>query len=450
MREFLAEAFAGLWVGGEVQRPRRSARGHVYFELVEKGRGDQIVGRLDAVIWRREAQRLLPSLQRAGVALEEGTELRCFGTLDFFPPSGRVQISVSGLDPLFSVGALARRRQQTLQALADAGMLERNAALTLPEAPLRIGLVGSRGSAGVEDFLATLRASPYAFAVELVHAGVQGASAESELVAALGRAERMRARARSDRGRGCEVVVLVRGGGARGDLAAFDGRRLAEAIARASVPVLTGLGHEIDQAVADRVAHRAFKTPTGVAEFLVQRVAAFEERLLGAARSVAWAASRRLELDERRLERVGDRMAMVGQRLELRRHRLDRLAERLATRVHGRVDALRRVLQSQAARLAGPSAQRPIERGRDAEAALRQRLVVLARQRLATWADLLQRQQRLVEELAPERVLARGFSITRDAHGALVRSANAVQAGDELHTVVARGGRLTSRVVARH
>jgi exodeoxyribonuclease VII large subunit len=398
-------------------------------------------------LWRRDAQRLLPALRRAGVELAEGTALRCFGSVDFFPPTGRLQLTVSGLDPLFSVGALAQRRRETLEALASAGLLERNASLRLPEAPLRVGLIGSQGSAGVEDFLATLRATSYAFEVELVHAGVQGAAAEGELVAALERLERQRGRAGA--AADSEVWVLVRGGGARGDLAAFDGRRLAEAIARASVPVLTGLGHEIDEAVADRVAHRAFKTPTGVAEFLVQRVVAFEARLLAGVRGIAWAASRRLAFDERRVERCRDRLAMVAQRLELRRSRVDRLADRLGTVAQGRLRALTDALESLSGRLAGPAAWRPISRGALAESSFRRRLASASVQRLRLWEERLRQQQRLLEELSPRRVLARGFSITRDANGALVRSVHQLAVGDVLHSELERG-RLDSRVVVKH
>src|SRR5581483_3981355 len=227
IRAFLGEAFPGVWVSGEVQRLRPSRNGHLYFELVEKGQGDQIVGKLDAVIWRTDLQRLKKELQTTGQELVEGIEVRCLAGVEFYPPGGRMQLCVRELDALFSLGLLARRRQETLAFLAEAGLLERNRALPLSPVPLRIGLVTSHGSAAFHDFVTTLRDSGYCFEVTLVHAAVQGPLAEREVASAL------RALARL----GVDCAVLVRGGGARSDLAAFDSRRIAEAIARLPVPV---------------------------------------------------------------------------------------------------------------------------------------------------------------------------------------------------------------------
>src|SRR6185503_5715670 len=150
----------------------------------------------------------------------------------------------------------------------------------------------SHGSAAFHDFFTRLRDSGYRFEVVLVHASVQGPPAEREVASALRALAALRV----------DCAVLVRGGGAKSDLAAFDSRRIAEAIAHSTVPVLTGLGHEIDRSVADLVAHTAFKTPTMVAEFLVRRVEE-ADRLLGeAARRLATAA----------LERLATERAAVG------------------------------------------------------------------------------------------------------------------------------------------
>ena len=247
LKLFLAEAFPGVWVAGEVQRLRESRNGHVFFELVEKGRGDEVVGKLDAVLWRTDHLRVRRELARAGQQLAEGVEVRCLAQPDFYTPTGRLQLTVREIDPVFSLGLMARRRQETLDALAAAGLLERNKALVLPPVPISIGLVTSHGSAAFHDFLATLRDSGFAFRVYLVHVAVQGREAERDVPGALRAAAALPV----------DCVVLVRGGGARAELAVFDSHRIAEAIATLRVPVLTGLGHEIDLAVADLVAHAA-------------------------------------------------------------------------------------------------------------------------------------------------------------------------------------------------
>lgn len=376
-----------------MQRLRPSAAGHQYFDLVEKGEGaarDQVVGVLSAVIWKGEYLRLRPVLERAGERLAEGLRIRCRVSVDFYPPGGRLQIQIREIDPTFTLGDLAQRRLETLAALAEAGLMERNKDLELPPLPLAIALVTSVGSAAYHDFLATLRESGYAFRVLAVHSAVQGAEAERSLPGALALA------AASP----CDCVVLIRGGGAKSDLAVFDSQAVAEAVARAAKPVLTGLGHEIDEAVADLVAWRSFKTPTKVAEELVARIANAE------------AAAERLREQMMRQARLavaeaGGRLARAERRAVAARARLAQAGLRLATLAEG----LRRVAR---------------HRLRSAE------------QQLASWA-------RLVAELAPARTLARGFSITRDATGAVLRDPAAVAAGTAIATELA-AGLLFSRV----
>ncbi|HEX2254211.1 MAG TPA: exodeoxyribonuclease VII large subunit, partial [Thermoanaerobaculia bacterium] len=312
IRQLLSGAFPSLWITGEVQRVNESRRGHLYFELVEKGAEDEICGRLDAVVWRSDWQRVRRALAASGQGITEGLEIRCRGAVDFYGAGGRLQLVVREVDPVFSLGLLERRRRETLAALEAAGLLEANRARLLAELPLRLALVTSHGSAAYHDFVSTLSESGYGFQVLLVHAAVQGVAAEREIVSALALAGRA----------GADCVVLIRGGGSRSDLAVFDSRAVAEAVARAPVPVLTGLGHEIDESIADRVAHTPLKTPTKVAEFLVERVLRAERRadeLAGALRQTS-------------LDRLRDGREALGSAergVELARMRLASAAARL-------------------------------------------------------------------------------------------------------------------------
>ncbi len=378
---------------GEVQRLRPSAAGHQYFDLVEKGEGaarDQIVGVVSAVIWKGEYLRLRPVLERAGERLADGLRIRCRVSVDFYPPGGRLQVQIREIDPTFTLGDLAQRRLETLAALAEAGLMERNKALELPPLPLAIALVTSAGSAAYHDFLATLRESGYAFRVLTVHSAVQGAEAERSLPGALALAAASV----------CDCVVLIRGGGAKSDLAVFDSQAVAEAVARAAKPVLTGLGHEIDEAVADLVAWRSFKTPTKVAEELVSRIANAEIAMARLREQLARQA--KLTLAE-----ADGRLARAERRAVAARARLAQAGLRLAALAEG----LRRVAR---------------HRLRSAE------------QEVGAWT-------RLVAELSPARTLRRGFSITRDAAGAVLRDPAAVAAGSAIETELA-GGLLHSRV----
>jgi exodeoxyribonuclease VII large subunit len=428
IQTLLRRNFPAVWVSGELQRLNLRPNGHRYFELVEKGEGDQVVGKLDAVVWKGDWQRIAPVLVRHGQALAEGLALRCRVTVDFYPPFGRLQLHVREIDPVFTLGELARRREETLGELARLGLLDANRERLLPELPLYVALVAARDSAAYHDFLATLRESGYGFRVTFVHSAVQGLEAERQVASALAAAALA----------GADCIALVRGGGAKSDLAAFDSREIALAVARSPLPVLTGLGHEIDFAVADRVAHRSFKTPTKVAEFLVARLEAAElavtrlrDRLRRAPRTALGAARERLLDAERRSVVARARLADALARLAALAAALARAGRRT---LRGAAQAPREL----AARL-GRSAPRQLERGARELVVGGWRLVGAARARLETERARLDGRARLVAGLAPERTLGRGFSVTRDGAGRIVRDPAAVAAGDPLITTLARG-----------
>jgi exodeoxyribonuclease VII large subunit len=432
VRSFLAEAFSSVWVVGEVQRLREGRPGHLYFELVEKDDADHVSGKLDAVLWRGDRWRVERALGGAGLA--EGVEVRCRADLDLYPPAGRLQLAVREVDPVFTLGHLERRRRETLEALAAAGLLEANRALALPEVPLALALVTSHGSAAYHDFLTTLGDSGWGFRVLVLHAAVQGRSAARELVSALAEAGRS----------GADCVVLVRGGGARSDLAVFDHRAVAEAVARCPLPVLTGLGHEIDLAIADRVAHTRLKTPTEAAAFLVERVERAERARAEAAAAIARAARERLRAAGERVGRADKGVEMARLRLAAAGDRLDALTRAVARAAGARMAAgalRRRELASRVAaaapRLLARRAAEPVRLGRE--------VARLAGGRLREAGARLAGLERLTSQLTPQRLLERGFSITRDAAGAVLRDPARAAAGDRITTTLA-GGLLASRV----
>ncbi len=420
MKGLLGDAYPSVWIAGEVQRLRTAARGQLYFELIEKGRGDRVQAKLDCVVWADDRPRVEAVLREAGVELEEGVVLRCAGRPDFWPGGGRFQFVVADVDPLFSLGALEKRRRETLRALEAAGLLELNKRLPLAAAPLDIGLVTSEGSAAYHDFLDTLQNSGFGFRVVLVHSAVQGATAEAEI----GRAfELLSAFTRG--GRRLDAIALIRGGGSRADLATFDSRSVARAVAQSPVPVICGVGHQIDVSISDMVAHTTCKTPTEAAETLVSRVGAADSRCRGLERDLARSAERTLSAAERSVRETG---RTLGRRAETA---LVRVAERL---------------RSAATRLPGPS-RRLLTDARKQERGRRARLLRGAFQPVHRAAEQVEAHGRLCDQLSPERTLARGFSLTRRVDGRLVRRVDDVAADAELRTQVS-GGTIRSRVLS--
>lgn len=434
IRDVLGQTFPAVWVAGEAQRVRPSARGHLYLELVEKGERDEIVGKLDAVVWQRDWAKVQRALAATGQKLGDGMQIRCRASLDFYGPGGRLQLCVREIDPTFTLGMLEIRRRETLAALEAAGLMERNRSVPLSELPLTIALITSHGSAAYHDFLSGLTESGYGFRVLFVHAAVQGKEAEREVCSALA----------SLVGLPIDCAVLIRGGGSRSDLAVFDSRAIAEAVARAPFPVLAGLGHEIDRSIADMVAHSTFKTPTKVAEFLIERIGrqdqALEElrrRLLREAEEPLRAARESLGRAERGVALARMRLATAGNRIEEMARALGRLGRTALRRAERRGDELRVRLSGQAPRLLEQGERERVRRG--------ERIAASARSRVREVSARLQGMERLCAQLGPERTLERGYSITRTASGAVVRDPGQVAAGELLVTQLA-GGNFKSRV----
>ncbi len=427
-----------VWVRGEVQNLKRSQNGHTYFTLVEKagGRGDQVRAKIDVTLFRDDRRSVDRAIKEVpGAELGNDVEVRIRGRIELYAPQGRVQVVMTGIDPVFTVGGIAAGRERVLRALAAEGVLDVNGRLPMPLVPLRVGLVTSAGSAAYHDFIQELSTSGFAFEVGVVDVRVQGAAASRRIVYGL----------RQLALRDLDVVVVVRGGGSRADLAPFDTDVVARVIAAMPMPVITGVGHEIDRSVADEAAHTSCKTPTACAQVLVARVQAFEGRLGAASHRVVSRARARTAMARRELDEA-TRRVQRGLPAALGRERAQ------VERRHGRLDELARLRLRDASRRLDDRSRRVPElaRGhlRDASRDLddcARRATEQARARLRESLLALDTSAATVRALDPRRVLDRGYSITRDERGRAIRRAEGAAVGATLHTELADGA-LVSRV----
>lgn len=433
IRQTLARRFPEeLWVEGELRGLKRhAASGHVYFELADPSAdGRQADAVIQVALYRTDKEAVNRLLRRTGsVRMADGVHIRIRGTLDYYPPQGKLQLRMRWIDPEHTLGRLEAERRRLVAALVDEDLLERNRRLPYPLLPLRVGLVTSHGSAAQEDFLHELAASGLAWRVTCVAAAVQGPGAERELVAALQTLAR----------HPVDVIALIRGGGARTDLAAFDGELLARAIASVGVPVLTGIGHETDRAVADLVAARPAKTPTACAAELVRDATAAHDRARRAWSAIAERARVDLALGHATIDRVAHRVTDAGRR------QLDRqgaTVDLAAARVRRNASLAPGTAADDLDRLGGAiasGARRRLDRAASAGHEHRRRLVTRGPRAVRrVEADLAARSAR-VEAADPARLLARGWSITRTADGRAVTSVAALSPGERLVTTVADG-----------
>jgi exodeoxyribonuclease VII large subunit len=420
IRDGLRQQFpTAFWVVGEVIDFDKSAgREHRFFQLAEKARGQpRAVAVVEVALFAATAARLLPRLAAGDdpFTLRDGIEIRVLVKVDLYVASGRYQVVVQDIDPSFTLGKLALSREQILRQLRDQGLHDRNRSLGFPVPALRIGVLASPDSDGWNDFVRHLQESGGGFDVTLVPTKVQGIELKPMLLRGLAWFR--------DHAAEFDVLCIVRGGGSRTDLAWFDDRDLAWAVATHPLKVVVGIGHQRDQSVLDAIAHSE-KTPTAVAELLVRA-----------------AQSARDDLAERtaRLQQA------VRAWLADQRDRLATLARTVSTAVARDLHGRRQQLAGAARGLAAATALR-LQHERAALRAAGVRARHGAERRLERATARLDQQTTRQRLLDPARVLGRGYALLRDASGRVRPSARGLARDEVLH-VHLRDGRATTRVL---
>jgi exodeoxyribonuclease VII large subunit len=402
----------GVWVRGEIQG--WNAKGaHAYFTLADDKSETKAV--IPVAFFAPQRDRLRPLLKRSNLILADGMKVLIHGSLDFYAPTGRLSLKMDGLSPRYTLGDLAQQRDQVLRRLVAKGLVDSNKRRPLSRIALRVGVVTSVGSAAWHDFENELTRSGIGFELSVCNVRVQGDRAESMVAGAITALSRRR----------LDVIVVIRGGGARNELAVFDSEPIALAIASAPVPVLTGLGHEVDRSIADEVAHTSFKTPTACANALVSAAQQYLATAEQAFDAVTTAARERLDSAQRQLGAV---------------------AHRIARQTHAAVGRAEEGLDMRSA------AVRSCARRHVTTAA--RRIDDLTTRLLMRPAQVLAQEQRHVDGLAarvsavdPAAMLARGWTITRAADGRVLRSP-AQASEDDVITTQFSTGRLASRVIS--
>lgn len=408
------------WVEAELSEARQSG-GHCYMELIQKdGQYNTPVAKASAKCWRSTWARILPKfLGVAGSEPRAGMKVLMKVYPQFHEAYGFSWI-VTDIDPTYTLGDMARRRQEIVRTLKEEGVFDLNRQLPLPLFTQRIAVVSSRTAAGYGDFCQQLTNNRYGFAftVTLFPAVMQGEDVEKSVINALNEIY--------GRENDFDCVVIIRGGGAVSDLSGFDTLSLAENIANFPLPVITGIGHERDETVADMVAHTRVKTPTAAAAMLIDNLRNVADRIDNAAQRIQAATRLLMQGERQRLDRLQQLMPALFSIVATRQNaRIDSLSRRMAIAVTSAVERQKARLQLAEKRLPAAAIGRIVSEGHKVE---------LLSQRLQT--------------LDPQLLLSRGYSITT-FNGRAVTDGVQVHEGDVIETRLACG-RLRSIVTGQN
>ena len=345
IRDKIYEALPGaFWVIAEIAEMKIQGAGHCYMELTgSDGPGGRITAKARATIWASKFRSLNTFFTAStGIPLRQGISILCKASVEYHELYG-LSLNITDIDPAYTAGDMALRREAIIRRLTAEGVMEMNRELTLPPYPRYIAVVSSSKAAGYQDFINHLTGNSYGyvFKPELFEAVLQGDLTESSVTEALNlisyRAERF------------DAVVIIRGGGSTTDLSWFDSYNIAYHVTQFPLPVLTGIGHEKDISVTDMVAWKSLKTPTAVADYLVEQTLECENRVIDMAGSLTSAVTDALSSSGEHISSLQNRIAattrlivrvkreQVGYHTEtLRRSSASRL--RSATEVAGRLE----------------------------------------------------------------------------------------------------------------
>ena len=378
-----------FWIEGQISNFRIVPKsGHAYFDLIDpiSEQGSQPMGKFSVALWNSQRSEIDRTLQnKSELILANDINVKILAHLDFWPPGGRLQLIMRDVDPQFTFGHLAQEKEKLLQNLKTEGLTERNKLHIISKPALNIALITSIGSAAYADFCDELLNSNFSFNVLARDTRMQGEGSASDIEEGLKIVTSYQP----------DVIAIIRGGGSTSDLLSFDSESLARAIANSSIPIFTGIGHEIDQSVADVVAHTSYKTPTACAVGLVETVNEFIEKILAIKTAIINLSHNKISLAQSHHSNLYSRTVTIAK-----------------TSLFNSNENLKRV---------------------------KERISVIVPTLIKRNGDKLHGFEDQIRALDPKRLLARGWSITRTQNGEIISSTNNLFKGDEIETIFEDG-----------
>ena len=403
------------WVEAELSECRES-RGHCYMELIEKDEKSATpIAKASAKCWASKWMVIRPYFERTtGQRLHAGMKVLLKVYPQFHEAYGFSWI-VTDIDPTYTLGDMARKRQEIIRQLKEEGVFDLQKGLELPLFCQHIAVISSETAAGYGDFCNQLANNPYGFLfrTQLFPAIMQGEGVEQSIIAALERSYNFQFSIFNFQ---FDAVVIIRGGGATSDMSGFDTLALAENVANFPLPIITGIGHDRDESILDMVSHTRVKTPTAAATFLIDHLKTIMDILNNSQEQIVRLAQQKLAYSKSQLATIADLLPRLFSNVKVRQEaRLDNLNSRLAHQ------AQQKVINYQLSIIN-----------------LENRLPILLDRRLMTEKHRLQLIREKTKSLDPTLLLKRGYSITLK-DGKAMRDPNTLQPGDEIETRLEKG-----------
>ena len=399
------------WVEAELSEAREGYGGHCYMELIEKDeRSNTPIAKAHAACWRNRWMLIKPHFERiTGQRIHAGVKVLLKVHAQFHENYGFSWI-VDDIDPNYTMGDMARKRQKIINTLKEEGVFELQKELSLPMFCQRIAVISSASAAGYGDFCNQLADNGYGlqFTTALFPATMQGEGVEQSVISALNRIDAEY--------ENWDCVVIIRGGGATSDLSGFDTLSLAENVANFPLPIITGIGHERDESVLDMISYQRVKTPTAAAAFLIDHLTEVYARIEDAQETIVNYVKRRLQVERLRFERLSSQIPTLFSLVKTKQDaRLDRMMHDLKLNVQTKLSRELRQLEI-----------------------LSQNIQPVLERKMLNESHRLQMLEQRIKAQDPELLLKRGYSITLK-DGKSVKDASVLKKGDVLETRFAEG-----------
>jgi exodeoxyribonuclease VII large subunit len=430
------------WVTAEISDLKENIAGHCYLELIEKNPDEKnIRARVRAIIWNNRYRFIKAFFENiSGETLRDGLRILVKIKIEYHELYG-LSLIISDIDPAFTIGEMAIKRQLIIKKLEQEGVFSMNKELFFPAVPQRVAVISSKNAAGYSDFVNHLGSNSfgYVFYTTLIETPLQGTETEQGVLSAL---DKIALNINM-----FDIVVIIRGGGSQSDLSWFDNYNIAYHITQFPLPVITGIGHDRDISVTDMVANKSLKTPTAVADFLIDTVAESENHILEMSSGIINASRIIIEKNRNRVDTTAIRLfplaqikiSQVKDKLSAEIIEIINIGKELIIRA-GLIPANQESRLTSASKTICSGKETLLSRNRQSLLSGATNFLILNNMKLNGFESKL-------KLLDPEHILQRGYSIT-SLNGRLLKNCDQVENNDLIETQL-YAGYLKSRVVEK-